>query len=356
MKKFLAFALVACLAFAPVSAFAEEYDNGYENGYEYEVEYDYENGEESDYDYEPELDEEYEEEAEYEAVEENDENDEEEAYEEEAEEVEEELEVEPVYVEGLEEGIMAISADLGQSWEFRSWSAETGEGFHDENFAVVDSAITFTAPFEGNFYLTGSVITNGLAFEVALNGEIISYGDGSYDYDLHHELALEAGDVLTFVQVAVEAEEAEELDENDEENGNEEYDEEYEAEAEEAAQIEWNIVVREVVSLEIEEAEEVEETAEVEEEVTEEVVEEEAEVLPPANPLAGVETRYVNGVEFVAFRAAANAFGSFILSWDGATSTVLVAEVGYFTVESAGGFNENGTVYVPVSFAVEFFA
>ena len=80
MKKFLCFALVAVLTLSPVAVFAENGngENGYENGYEYENGY---------------------------------------YYYEEAEEVADEAtdyptEVTPVYVEGLEPGITAISAEI----------------------------------------------------------------------------------------------------------------------------------------------------------------------------------------------------------------------------------------------------
>jgi len=75
--------------------------------------------------------------------------------------------------------------------------------------------------------------------------------------------------------------------------------------------------------------------------------------------LYSVPTRVVNGVTFVGFRAAAAAHGlDGNLSWDGATQTVTLASptiTASFTVTEAGGFIENGRVYVPLTFAESIF-
>ncbi|MCL1787318.1 MAG: bifunctional metallophosphatase/5'-nucleotidase [Defluviitaleaceae bacterium] len=103
------------------------------------------------------------------------------------------------------------------------------------------------------------------------------------------------------------------------------------------------------------------------EDVTEEVAQEELvideaeeviEALPieepiEADPLADLVIIYVDGVQFVAFRAFANALGYYTLAWDSATGTVTVVDVVVFTVVEAGGFNDNGTVFVPLQFAME---
>ena len=67
------------------------------------------------------------------------------------------------------------------------------------------------------------------------------------------------------------------------------------------------------------------------------------------DPLYNVPVRMVDGVEFVAFRAAANAFGFYELTWYGPTSTVTVVglEDGSFAVYAVDGFNDDGTVFVP---------
>jgi len=332
MKKFLCLALVLCLALAPVGVFAEEYDNG-ENGYDYEVvEYDngdeptgYENGDEpTGY--------------------ENDEPT--------GEVVAEAEEVEPVAVEGVAEGIEAIAADLGQVWSFGMDEAAEGFSFLyyvDGDFALatyedglwvasvegwtidaasgdvtpvegVDAAIVWYAQADGVFYLTGSVVGNDFVVSVLLNGEVGAVFEA--DADLHFELTLAEGDELAFVTSGTET-------------------------------VTWSIVIREVVVLE-EDVVPTDEGA---------VTDDELEALP-AEPvvdyplpgvLVGVPTRTVDGVEFVAFRLFVNAMGDYALAWDGATSTVTVVDVVSFTVAEAGGFNDNGTVYVPMAFALSLF-
>jgi len=322
MKKFLCFALVLCLAFAPVGVFADEYDNG-ENGYEYEEAEVYENGDEP---------------TEHENGEEN---------------ATEDAEVKPVDVEGVDEGIMAISADLGQRWSFgmddaaaegfsfvyyvdgsRSlatyadglwvssvedadvWAIDTENGYVTPAEGL-DAVIVWYAKADGVFYVTGSFVGNGSTGAVLVNGEVVEEFDA--DADLHFERELAEGDELSFATSGTET-------------------------------ARWKIVIREVVVLE------------------EDVVEEQpAEELPaelPAEPvvdyplpgvLAGVPTRTVDGVEFIAFRLFANAFGYYVLTWDGATSTVSVVDVVSFTLVEAGGFNDNGTVYVPMAFALSLF-
>ena len=315
MKKFLIFSIIACLALAPVSAFANENGNDNDNDYAVEDCCIDENDEENDVDENE--------------VEENDnEVDENEAEANDNEVDENEVEVTPVYVEGVEEGIMAISAELGETWELVS---EAGE------------ELVFEVPSAGTFYISGTVVTNGLSFAVLVNGETIAYG--SEDYELSYELELEAGDTVVFTQV-VEA-----VEENDE-NDNDENDENDENDNEEAAAVlEWNITIREVVTFEIDENE-VEENDENDNEAYVPV----EEIADEVNPLAGLDIVVIEGVEFVGFRAAANAFGFESLAWDNDTATVTVEGVGYFTVEAAGGFNDNGTVFVPVAFVQTFFA
>ena len=79
------------------------------------------------------------------------------------------------------------------------------------------------------------------------------------------------------------------------------------------------------------------------------------EETPAERPIDSVPVRYVDGVQFVPFRAAANAYGFYELAWDRATSTVTVAGLVSFTLEEAEGFNDNGTVYVPLAFALSVF-
>jgi len=96
----------------------------------------------------------------------------------------------------------------------------------------------------------------------------------------------------------------------------------------------------------------------VEDEAVEDVEGCEEAILPidepvtEADPLANIAVHYVDGVRFVAFRVFANALGYYTLVWDGATATVYVVDVVSFTVTESGGFNDDGTVYVPWEFAV----
>ena len=92
-----------------------------------------------------------------------------------------------------------------------------------------------------------------------------------------------------------------------------------------------------------------------------EAAEEAIEALPieapvaeaAVDPLADLVIVYIDGVQFVAFRAFANALGYDALEWDGATATITVVSVVSFTVAEAGGVNDNGTVFVPLQFALE---
>jgi len=336
MKKFLCFALVLCLALAPVGVFAEDYDNG-ENGYDVE---DYATDDES---------------ADVEVYEDD-------ATDEPTDEATD-AEVEEDEPTEAPEEIEAISADLGQTWSF-GMDDPAAEGFSfvyyvdgvrslatyadglwvsaaedAEEWAIdaengyvtpvegLDAVIVWYAKADGLFYVTGSFIGNGSTASVLLNGEAVE----DFDAELHLELELAEGDELAFVTSGTEA-------------------------------ARWRIVIREVL---VEDApEEVETPAEelpaaeipaAELPVVQIPAELPPEELPAVDPLAGVPVRYVDGVQFVAFRLFANAFGYYSLAWDGATSTVTVVDVVSFTLAEAGGFNDNGTVYVPMAFAVTLF-
>jgi len=344
MKKFLCFALVLCLALAPVGVFADENDNG-DNAYNVEDEA---TGDTPTYVAVHEIDEATDEATDEPTVAEEKEN---------GEEVTDEATDEA-------EGIVAISADLGQEWAFGKGGVAEGFSFayyvddsrslatyadglwvsaaeDAEAWAIdaasgnvtpvegLDAVIIWYAKADGLFYLTGSFIGNGSTASVLQNSVAIENIDS--DSDLHLELELAAGDELAFVTSGTET-------------------------------ANWSIVIREVVVVQEEAVEEVEEVeAPVEELPVVElpVMEIPAELppveLPVADPLANVPVRDVDGVQFVAFRLFANAFGYYALAWDGATSTVTVVDVVSFTVVEAGGFNDNGTVYVPMAFALTLF-
>lgn len=78
-----------------------------------------------------------------------------------------------------------------------------------------------------------------------------------------------------------------------------------------------------------------------------------------ASPLSNVPTRVVGGVTFVAIRDAARAYGlGSYLSWHGATRTVSLESPSIsfsFVVGEHGSFNERGTVFVPLEFALSVF-
>jgi len=77
-----------------------------------------------------------------------------------------------------------------------------------------------------------------------------------------------------------------------------------------------------------------------------------------ASTMEEPQTRTEDGVEFVAFRQAADDIGVTV-EWDGANQTVIVTDpsgnVRYVVVYDVGGFNDNGTVWVPADFAAGFF-
>jgi len=70
------------------------------------------------------------------------------------------------------------------------------------------------------------------------------------------------------------------------------------------------------------------------------------------------QIRIEDGAAFVAFRQVADYHGLYV-DWDGSNQTVIVTgpygNVRYVVVYNVGGFNDNGTVWVPVEFAVGFF-
>jgi len=334
MKKFLCFVIAASLALAPVAVFADEYDNG-ENGYEAEAD-EYYNGEEDN-----------------------------------AEEYENgEVEVE------------AISDELGQRWSFGlggevateqgidgwyfsyslpgvasfperaefvdgawvpseeivygEWLIDNVNGYmntalweYDGDTLSVSAVLEWSAPVSGTFMLTGSVfgedarvvVIQGLLAEESIVDQEL-YGE--YDFvELHYYVEMNAGQVLFFIVHSLNA-----LDEEPS-----------------PASTNWNIAITEVLFEGLDEEDEELSLAD----------EEEQEV----SPMDDVEVRYVGGTPFVAFRAAAVAYGFNQLAWNGATGTVSIlvdGEVYFsFVVAEVGGINTNGTIYVPLSFALEAF-
>ena len=317
MKKFLCLAVAACLAAAPVVAFADNGDCDYDNGYECE---EYENG----YDYESAY-EEYEAE-EYEA----DEYEAEEYAEEYSYEAEEADEDDAEEAEAEEEAYAEVEAIAEVIEEQLAWALEFEEPY---------GTLAWEAPVAGSFVVTALVELENANLAVYLAGEAVDfevvYGAVQLSFEAN------AGDVLEFV---VEA-----------------YDEEYES----SAKLEVSILL---VAAEVEEeevAEEAEEYAEyvaeeeyaAEEEYVAETVEEEYAVLEASRPIDSVATRYIDGQTFVAFRSVAAAYGYVSLSWNGDAGVVTVNadEPWSFNVEAVGGINDNGTVYVPFTFALESF-
>jgi len=78
----------------------------------------------------------------------------------------------------------------------------------------------------------------------------------------------------------------------------------------------------------------------------------------PPNPFDIIPQRDVDGVAFVPVRHTANVH-SFQVAWDGDAQAVIVTCIyGHsytITVSEHGVFNDNGTVYMPLSQAVEIF-
>jgi len=81
-------------------------------------------------------------------------------------------------------------------------------------------------------------------------------------------------------------------------------------------------------------------------------------VLAGARPIDTVQHRYESGDTFVPLRLTAHAYGAAV-EWDGPNQTVYItlADGGTRTVVFAdiGGFNENGTIWVPYAYAVTLF-
>jgi len=320
MKKFLCFALVLCLALAPVGVFAEDYDNG-ENGYDVE---DYATDDEST---DVEV---YEDDATDEPT--DDATDAEVEEDEPTEEIEEASAVEEVQTTW----IFGMGDDSTDGWIVMSGEVDVASGYatpvYDE-----DAVFRWMAPFAGTFTVTGSVAVENAMFVVLGGG----YEAGNFeDYDFEFEAEMNMfGSIHFSARIINEDEDASAI---------------------------WNITITGVPA--VEEAEEVEEVVDEVEEIEEAEEVELPAVLPIEPPaaepvvdyplpgvLAGVPTRTVDGVEFVAFRLFANAHGYYALAWDGATSTVTVVDVVSFTLAEAGGFNDNGTVYVPMTFALTLF-
>jgi len=73
---------------------------------------------------------------------------------------------------------------------------------------------------------------------------------------------------------------------------------------------------------------------------------------------AGIHRRYVNGIPFVPVRMTAYAYG-WTVEWDGANNAaILTNELGYelvLIVSSYHVFIDNGVMFIPLEFALEFF-
>jgi len=79
------------------------------------------------------------------------------------------------------------------------------------------------------------------------------------------------------------------------------------------------------------------------------------ETLPAVvRPIDTVERRTVDGVDFVPFRLVAEAYGASV-EWDGENQAVITTSatgnVWTFVVAEVGGFNDNGTIFVPFEYA-----
>ncbi|MCL2287510.1 MAG: hypothetical protein FWC32_14250 [Firmicutes bacterium] len=349
MKKFLCFVLVLCLVLAPVAVLAEEYDNGYEDATEV-TEYATDATEYATDDATEETTEYATDEATDDATDETTEYTTDEATEYVAYDPTEYEEIVPVvgavgqrwsfglydasaegfsfmyYLDGTlslaiyDDGLWIASAEGAEEWAV---NPETGYVTPTEDFDVV---IAWYAKTNGLFYITGSFISDSSYAFVLLNGAVVE----GHVSELHYELMLEAGDELHFVTMGTES-------------------------------ARWRIAIQEV-EIPAEVIEEVTEVAEVIEIPTppqEIVIDLPApppifEITAP-RPIDTVATRFVDGIQFVPFRATANVYGFFDLVWDGATATVTVVGLTSFTVAEAGGFNDNGTVYVPFAFALGLF-
>lgn len=419
MKKILCFVLVLCLALAPMAVLAEE--NGYENGYAYENGTDDAADEDASDVTVDEASDEVSEEASEEPTEEASEEAANDAAEENGyqaiEPISGELELEATAAAGQtwtfglggeasqEQGLNgwyfmyspehdlegafpseinyaelsvegAVSGWAAWDWSGREywypvsvelleeaadwWIIDDVNGNVFPSYTGVTAIVAWRAPFAGEFTVAGSVVAgvnpdhfeherdaevDGVFVSIfhnedSLFGQNFPYEQETYDFDFL--LVLEAGDTIYFI-----------VDPNAL----------FGSDA-----TTWGITITEMV----EEAEAVEA-----EEVAEEVAGEPAEVVeievpvatetepaeeveaPAVSPLADVPVRVVDGVDFVGFRAAANAYGVFDLTWDGATQTVGFPQnpALAFTVAEANGFfdAETSRVYVPVTFAVDFF-
>ena len=78
-----------------------------------------------------------------------------------------------------------------------------------------------------------------------------------------------------------------------------------------------------------------------------------------ANPFAAIPQREVDGTQFVPIRLAADAHG-FEVAWDSYHQAVVVTDPYHnahtITISEHGVFNDNGTVYMPLTHAVEIFS
>lgn len=222
------------------------------------------------------------------------------------------------------EEAVAVAADP-QVWTFVT--GEDNEGWDVEEDDYLNT-ITWTAPGDIAVYVTGSVLVEDATVAVYLNDEPVEgfeFEEG-YDAELHLALELAEGDELSFVTTILEDE----------------------------GSAEWNIVITEVLPV-VEDVVE-EDEYDAEDEYYEDPATEEAPV-EEASPLAAIPTRVVGTVEFIGFRVAAEAFGYEELTWYGPTRTITVVGLDVsFTINEAGGFNDDGTVYVPVAFVYDMFS
>ncbi|MCL2376648.1 MAG: M20/M25/M40 family metallo-hydrolase [Defluviitaleaceae bacterium] len=78
-----------------------------------------------------------------------------------------------------------------------------------------------------------------------------------------------------------------------------------------------------------------------------------------ASPLGDVAHRYVDGEAYVPIRYTAYVHG-YAVEWDQDNQAVIITDgqgnVRIVSVEGSGGFNDNGTVYIPVNYAMRLFA
>ena len=239
---------------------------------------------------------------------------------------------------------------------------ESGMFEYDGNYYMISPGFTWLVPYTGAYMITGSVIGENADVTVLIADgwdiypvSIQEVGEGHAAEFYYYEF-LFAGELLIFMVIPI--------DEN------------------EIAVSNWNLVLHLLADEDSDEdeaypAEEYADEAYPEEEYVEEDTAEEdypaAEELPaeeeayePAPAAAAcqlydVPVRVVDGVEYVGFRAAATACGVLHeeLVWYGPTQTVTVLAgekvVGEFAINTVGGFNDNGTVYVPLAFVLQFF-